>query len=127
MAAELKIERRQRRVGRAFLRLDTFRRGPLRLRAFRISDRAGLRRGHVGHHLQCRTRLGLAGRPRDEFALSTKVGRLLVPVDAITPDMDVDRQAPSGVVGQESSRLVALSDADQFLAQLRHAVGIKGS
>ena len=34
----------------------------LRLRAFRISDRAGLRRGHVGHHLQCRTRLGLAGR-----------------------------------------------------------------
>lgn len=38
----------------------------------------------------------LAGRPRDSFVLSTKVGRRLVPRDRITADMDVDRQAVDG-------------------------------
>jgi D-threo-aldose 1-dehydrogenase len=43
-------------------------------------------------------RLGsaLAGRPRDEFVLSTKVGRLVRPSDAITPTDDVDPQAMDG-------------------------------
>ena len=34
----------------------------------------------------------LAGRPRDEFVLSTKVGRLVVPRDSISPGADVDEQ-----------------------------------
>lgn len=38
----------------------------------------------------------LAGRPRDSFVLSTKVGRRLVPRDRITADMDVDRQMVDG-------------------------------
>jgi D-threo-aldose 1-dehydrogenase len=43
-------------------------------------------------------RLGsaLAGRPRDEFVLSTKVGRLVRQSDAITPTDDVDPQAMDG-------------------------------
>jgi D-threo-aldose 1-dehydrogenase len=43
-------------------------------------------------------RLGsaLAGRPRDEFVLSTKVGRLVRRSDAITPTDDVDPQAMDG-------------------------------
>ena len=40
---------------------------------------------------------GLAGLPRDDYVLSTKVGRLLVPRDAIEPGMDVDRQALDGI------------------------------
>jgi capsular exopolysaccharide synthesis family protein len=44
------------------------------------------------------------------------VSSRLVPIYEATSMVDVDRQAPSGVVGQESSRMVALSDADQFLA-----------
>jgi D-threo-aldose 1-dehydrogenase len=44
-------------------------------------------------------RLGadLGGRPRDEFVVSTKVGRLLVPVDDVSPGADVDRQSSDGV------------------------------
>jgi D-threo-aldose 1-dehydrogenase len=38
----------------------------------------------------------LAGRPRDEYVLSTKVGRLVRPVDAIPRGGDVDRQAFEG-------------------------------
>lgn len=40
-------------------------------------------------------RLGaaLAGRPGDDYVLSTKVGRLLVPVDEVPSGADVDRQA----------------------------------
>ncbi|HEX5823964.1 MAG TPA: aldo/keto reductase [Candidatus Limnocylindrales bacterium] len=34
----------------------------------------------------------LAGRPRDEFVLSTKVGRLVLPLDAIPPGADIDPQ-----------------------------------
>src|SRR5262249_43155062 len=43
-------------------------------------------------------RLGraLRARPRDEFVLSTKVGRLVRTADAIQPDADVDRQALHG-------------------------------
>jgi D-threo-aldose 1-dehydrogenase len=43
-------------------------------------------------------RLGavLAGRPRDAFVLSTKVGRLVRRVDAIEPEDDVDPQALAG-------------------------------
>ena len=37
--------------------------------------------------------LGLAHRPRGEFAVSTKVGRLLVPRGEVRPDHDIDRQA----------------------------------
>lgn len=36
--------------------------------------------------------LGLAGRPRDAFVVSTKVGRLLIREDRITADMDRDWQ-----------------------------------
>ncbi len=38
----------------------------------------------------------LAGRPRDSFVLSTKVGRLIRPLDQISDDADVDRQALDG-------------------------------
>ena len=38
----------------------------------------------------------LAGRPRQSFALSTKVGRLLYPRAAMPPGVDVDRQALGG-------------------------------
>ena len=34
----------------------------------------------------------LAGKPRDDFVLSTKVGRLVVPRDSIPPGADVDEQ-----------------------------------
>jgi D-threo-aldose 1-dehydrogenase len=40
--------------------------------------------------------LGLAGRPRDGFAFSTKVGRLLVPRAKLDASHDVDRQAFEG-------------------------------
>jgi D-threo-aldose 1-dehydrogenase len=39
---------------------------------------------------------GLAGRPRDEFAVSTKVGRLVVRADGIPAGADVDRQELDG-------------------------------
>jgi D-threo-aldose 1-dehydrogenase len=41
--------------------------------------------------------VGLAGRPRDEYVLSTKVGRLVRPVDAIPAGADIDHQAIDGV------------------------------
>ena len=43
-------------------------------------------------------RLGrmLAGRPRDTFVVSTKVGRLLYPADALPPGADVDHQRLDG-------------------------------
>ena len=37
--------------------------------------------------------LGLRGRPREAYALSTKVGRLVRPADRIPPGADIDRQA----------------------------------
>lgn len=40
--------------------------------------------------------VGLAGRSRDEFVLSTKVGRLVRAEDAIPPGADIDRQALGG-------------------------------
>ncbi len=40
--------------------------------------------------------LGLADRPRDEFVLSTKVGRVAVPYGQIAPGADVDRQRFEG-------------------------------
>ena len=44
-------------------------------------------------------RLGsrLGGHPRAEFALSTKVGRLIVPIADLAPDADLDHQAADGV------------------------------
>ena len=39
---------------------------------------------------------GLAGRPRDEFVVSTKVGRLVLQVGDIPAGADVDRQALDG-------------------------------
>jgi D-threo-aldose 1-dehydrogenase len=41
--------------------------------------------------------LGLSGRPRDGFAISTKVGRLLVPRDAVPAGSVVDRQERDGI------------------------------
>jgi D-threo-aldose 1-dehydrogenase len=43
-------------------------------------------------------RLGraLGSRPRDEFVLETKVGRLVRPADAIPPGAEIDRQALEG-------------------------------
>jgi D-threo-aldose 1-dehydrogenase len=38
----------------------------------------------------------LRARPRDEFVLSTKVGRLIRPIDRIPPGADVDRQQLGG-------------------------------
>lgn len=38
----------------------------------------------------------LGNRPRDEFVLSTKVGRLIRPIDQIQDDADVDRQELGG-------------------------------
>ncbi len=38
----------------------------------------------------------LRGRPRDDFLLSTKVGRLIVPTDQIDPAADIDHQAFAG-------------------------------
>jgi D-threo-aldose 1-dehydrogenase len=43
-----------------------------------------------------RVGMALIDRPRDEYVLSTKVGRLVRQVDAIPPDADVDRQALDG-------------------------------
>jgi D-threo-aldose 1-dehydrogenase len=40
--------------------------------------------------------LALAGRPREEFAVSTKVGRRLDPREAVAPGADIDRQARAG-------------------------------
>jgi polysaccharide biosynthesis transport protein len=40
----------------------------------------------------------------------------LVPIFEATTTVDVDRQAPSGVVGQDSQRASSLNDSDQFLA-----------
>jgi D-threo-aldose 1-dehydrogenase len=40
---------------------------------------------------------GLAGRPRDEFTVSTKVGRLVVAHDRVPAGADVDRQSRDGV------------------------------
>ena len=43
-------------------------------------------------------RLGAAlqGRPRDDFVISSKVGRLVVPRERIAPDADIDRQILDG-------------------------------
>ncbi len=38
----------------------------------------------------------LAGRPRDDFTISTKVGRLIRPSDALSGDADIDRQELDG-------------------------------
>jgi D-threo-aldose 1-dehydrogenase len=38
----------------------------------------------------------LAGRPRNDYVLSTKVGRLIRPTAEIPPDADIDRQALDG-------------------------------
>jgi D-threo-aldose 1-dehydrogenase len=40
---------------------------------------------------------GLRGRPRDDFVVSTKVGRLLVPIGEVAPHADIDRQARDGI------------------------------
>jgi D-threo-aldose 1-dehydrogenase len=40
---------------------------------------------------------GLAGRPRDDYVLSTKVGRLVRSLDAIPAGADIDPQAIAGV------------------------------
>jgi D-threo-aldose 1-dehydrogenase len=64
-------------------------------------------------------RLGaaLAGRPRDDYVLSTKVGRLVRPIDAIPVGAEIDRQAFEGrddafYVRTEAVRLVFDYSAD---------------
>jgi D-threo-aldose 1-dehydrogenase len=47
-------------------------------------------------HAERRLGQALAGRPRESFTLSSKVGRLLYPIDAIPADADIDRQAANG-------------------------------
>ena len=59
----------------------------------------------------------LAGRPRNEYVLSTKVGRLIRPVAEIASDADIDRQALEGkddafYVGTEPVRPVFDYTAD---------------
>ena len=44
------------------------------------------------------------------------VSKRLVPIYEATATVDVDRQAPSAVVGTESDRVMPLNDSDQFLA-----------
>ena len=44
------------------------------------------------------------------------VSTRLTPIYEATATVDVDRQAPSGVVGQDAQRVVTTNDADQFLA-----------
>ena len=39
----------------------------------------------------------LRSRPRDEYALSTKVGRLVLPRDQVAGDADIDRQLRDGI------------------------------
>ena len=46
------------------------------------------------------------------FVVSSRI----TPVYEATATVDVDRQAPSGIVGQESQRTSSVNDADQFLA-----------
>lgn len=50
------------------------------------------------------------------LAVTFVISSRLVPIYESTAVVDVDRQAPSAVVGQESNRLTMLNDADQFLA-----------
>ena len=59
----------------------------------------------------------LEGRPRDEYVISTKVGRLVRHVDAIPPGADIDRQALDGredafYAGTEPFRIVFDYSAD---------------
>jgi D-threo-aldose 1-dehydrogenase len=44
-----------------------------------------------------RVGMALRGRPRDEFTVSTKVGRLIVPADQVPPGADIDRQTRDGI------------------------------
>jgi succinoglycan biosynthesis transport protein ExoP len=44
------------------------------------------------------------------------VSSRLTPIYEATTTVDVDRQAPPGVVGQDSQRVSAVNDSDQFLA-----------
>jgi polysaccharide biosynthesis transport protein len=46
------------------------------------------------------------------FVVSSRLTRIY----EATATVDVDRQAPSGIVGQDAQRLAAANDADQFLA-----------
>src|SRR5713101_4216729 len=46
------------------------------------------------------------------FVTSTR----LTPVYEATATVDIDRQAPSALIGQEAQRVVSTQDADQFLA-----------
>ncbi|HYN70058.1 MAG TPA: aldo/keto reductase [Candidatus Eisenbacteria bacterium] len=43
-------------------------------------------------HAERRVGMALAGRPRDDYVLSTKVGRLVRPTAEIAPGADIDRQ-----------------------------------
>jgi D-threo-aldose 1-dehydrogenase len=73
----------------------------------------------------------LRDRPRGEFALSTKVGRLVVPRDAVPPDADIDRQEGLGVedayyAGTPSVRMVFDYSRDGVLRSVEESLGRLG-
>ena len=65
----------------------------------------------------------LASAPREEFAISTKVGRLIRPTDAIADDADIDRQE---LDGRENAFYVGTGPVRpvfDYSVRRRHAVG----
>ncbi len=78
-------------------------------------------------------RLGasLRGRSRDDFVVSTKVGRLLVPVDEVAPGADIDRQSRDGVddahyAGTPAVRVVFDYSADGVMGSVEDSLGRLG-
>jgi D-threo-aldose 1-dehydrogenase len=78
-------------------------------------------------------RLGgaLRERPRDDFVVSTKVGRLLVPIDDVAPDADVDHQAVDGVddasyAGTPAVRVVFDYTFDGVMRSVEESLGRLG-
>jgi len=78
-------------------------------------------------------RLGrlLAGQPREAFVLSSKVGRLLYPADALPPGADVDRQAAGDqedafYQGTPPVRVVFDYSADGVMRSVEESLGRLG-
>jgi D-threo-aldose 1-dehydrogenase len=78
-------------------------------------------------------RLGgaLRERPRSDFVVSTKVGRLLVPIGDVAPDADVDHQAVDGVddasyAGTPAVRVVFDYTFDGVMRSVEESLGRLG-
>jgi len=74
-------------------------------------------------------RLGavLQGRPREDYVVSTKVGRLVRPTDRIPPDADIDHQALAGredafYAGTRGRRMVFDYSADGVIRSLEESL-----